>query len=306
MTSIRSETIILFGEVLADIFDDRRVFGGAPFNVARHLKALGLHPVLISRIGNDELGHELLAQIKDAGMDDCGIQRDDLHPTGQVMVHLEDRGHRFEILPEQAYDFIHAGMSHSTSLAMCPQLIYFGTLAQRNAISAHALVTLFLSNQGKVPCLLDINLRKPWYDLHTLEYSLIHANLIKINQEELDELALLFELTGINREQKAAALLKQFDLDSILTTCGEEGAWQLDKDGKVSNINGLISSRPVMDTVGAGDGFAAVYILGLLRKWPIKLTLSRANAFAAALCEIRGAIPDTSDFYEPFIADWNR
>lgn len=306
MTFIRSEKIILFGEVLADIFDDRRVFGGAPFNVAHHLKAFGLHPVLISRIGNDELGRELLARIKDAGMDDCGIQLDDLHPTGQVMVHLEERGHRFEILPEQAYDFIHAGMSHSIALAVRPQLIYFGTLAQRKAISAHALVTLLLSNQGKVPCLLDINLRKPWYDLHTIEHSLIHANLIKINQEELDVLALLFRLTGVSRVQKAAALLKQFDLDSMLITCGEEGAWQFDKDGKVSTINGLISSRSVMDTVGAGDGFAAVYILGLLRKWPIMLTLSRANAFAAALCEIRGAIPDSSDFYGPFIADWNR
>ncbi|MER2512525.1 MAG: carbohydrate kinase [Nitrosomonas ureae] len=306
MSSIRSETIILFGEVLADIFGDRRVFGGAPFNVARHLQAFGLHPVLISRIGNDELGRELLAQIKDAGMDDCGIQLDDLHPTGQVMVHLEEGGHRFEILPEQAYDFIHAGMSQSTSLAMCPQLIYFGTLAQRNAISAHALATLLLSNQGKAPCLLDINLRKPWYDLRTIEHSLIHANLIKINQEELDVLALLFRLTGVSQVQKAAALLKRFGLDSTLITCGEEGAWQLDKDGKVNNIEGVISSRPVMDTVGAGDGFAAVYILGLLRKWPIMLTLSRANAFAAALCEIRGAIPDSSDFYGPFIADWKR
>lgn len=306
MSSIRSETIILFGEVLADIFGDRRVFGGAPFNVARHLQAFGLHPVLISRIGNDELGRELLAQIKDAGMDDCGIQPDDLHPTGQVMVHLEEGGHRFEILPEQAYDFIHAGMSHSTSLAMHPQLIYFGTLAQRNAISAHALVTLFLSNQGKAPCLLDINLRKPWYDLRTIEHSLIHANLIKINQEELDVLALLFRLTGVSRVRKAAALLKRFDLDSMLITCGEEGAWHLDKNGKVTHIDGVISSRPVMDTVGAGDGFAAVYILGLLRKWPIMLTLSRANAFAAALCEIRGAIPDSPGFYGPFIADWKR
>ncbi|WP_293006164.1 carbohydrate kinase [Nitrosomonas sp.] len=302
MASIKSETIILFGEVLVDIFDDRKVFGGAPFNVARHLQAFGLHPVLISRIGNDELGCELLAQIKDANMDDCGIQRDNLHPTGQVMVHMEGRGHRFEILPEQAYDFIHAGMSHRISSAMCPQLIYFGTLAQRSSISAHALVTLFDSN--KAPRLLDINLRKPWYDTHTIKHSLIHADLVKINQEELDVLALLFRPPGINRVQKAAALIKHFDLDSMLVTCGEDGAWQLGKDNKVTNINGLVSSRPVVDTVGAGDGFASVYILGLLRGWPIMLTLSRANAFAAALCEIRGAIPDSSDFYGPFIADW--
>ncbi|MBY0475670.1 MAG: carbohydrate kinase [Nitrosomonas sp.] len=302
MASIKSETIILFGEVLVDIFDDRKVFGGAPFNVARHLQAFGLHPVLISRIGNDELGCELLAQIKDANMDDCGIQRDNLHPTGQVMVHLEERGHRFEILPEQAYDFIHAGMADRVSSTICPQLIYFGTLAQRNSISAHALVTLLRSN--KAPRLLDINLRKPWYDMHTIKHSLIHADLVKINQEELDVLVPLFRLPGINRVQKAAALIKHFNLDSMLVTCGEEGAWQLGKDSKVTNIDGLVSSRPVVDTVGAGDGFASVYILGLLRGWPIMLTLLRANAFAAALCEIRGAIPDSSDFYGSFIADW--
>lgn len=302
MASIKSETIILFGEVLVDIFDDRKVFGGAPFNVARHLQAFGLHPVLISRIGNDELGCELLAQIKDANMDDCGIQRDNLHPTGQVMVHLEERGHRFEILPEQAYDFIHAGMADRISSTICPQLIYFGTLAQRNSISAHALVTLLNSN--KAPRLLDINLRQPWYDMHTIKHSLIHADLVKINQEELDVLVPLFRLPGINRVQKAAALIKHFNLDSMLVTCGEEGAWQLGKDSKVTNIGGLVSPRAVVDTVGAGDGFASVYILGLLRGWPIMLTLSRANAFAAALCEIRGAIPDSSDFYESFIADW--
>ncbi len=302
MSSIKSETIILFGEVLADIFDDRKVFGGAPFNVARHLQAFGLHPVLISRIGNDPLGGELLAQIKNTEMDDCGIQRDDFHPTGQVIVHLEEGGHRFEILPEQAYDYIHAGMADRIASTMCPQLIYFGTLAQRNAISAHALVTLF--NSSKAPRLLDINLRKPWYDMSTIEHSLIHADLVKINQDELDVLASLFQSPGISRVQKAAALIKHFNLDSMLVTCGEEGAWQLGKDSKVTNIDGLVSSRSVVDTVGAGDGFASVYILGLLRGWPIMLTLSRANVFAAALCEIRGAIPDSSDFYEPFIADW--
>ncbi|WP_172592346.1 PfkB family carbohydrate kinase [Nitrosomonas supralitoralis] len=302
MASIGSETIILFGEVLADIFDDRKVFGGAPFNVARHLQAFGLHPLLISRIGNDELGCELLAQIKDIGMDDCGIQLDDLHPTGQVIVHMEERGHRFEILPEQAYDYIQADISHRIISALCPKLIYFGTLAQRNAVSAHALVSLLHSN--KAPRLLDINLRKPWYDTRILKHSLMHANLVKINQEELDVLAVLFRLPGINEVQKAAALIKHFGLDSMLVTCGEEGAWQLDIENKVINVAGVVSSQPLVDTVGAGDGFASVYLLGHLRRWPVSLTLSRANTFAAALCEIRGAIPDSPDFYKPFIADW--
>jgi len=303
MTSIQAETILLFGEVLADIFDDRKVFGGAPFNVARHLQAFGLHPVLITRTGNDELRRELLAVIKDAGMDDCGIQLDVSHPTGQVMVHMEGREHRFEILPEQAYDYIHAGITHMITLAVRPQLIYFGTLAQRSAKSAQALGALIRSSNA--PRFLDINLRKPWYDAPILERSLRRANLVKINQEELDILTSLFRLSGKNQVQNADALVRCFGLDRVLVTCGEQGAWLLDNEGKVEGVEGSASSRPLMDTVGAGDGFASVYILGLLRGWPATLTLSRANDFAATLCEIRGAIPDSPEFYEPFIKDWN-
>ena len=303
MTSIQAETILLFGEVLADIFDDRKVFGGAPFNVARHLQVFGLHPVMITRTGNDELRRELLAVIKDAGMDDCGIQLDVSHPTGQVMVHMEGREHRFEILPEQAYDYIHAGITHMITLAVRPQLIYFGTLAQRSAKSAQALGALIRSSNA--PRFLDINLRKPWYDAPTLERSLRRANLVKINQEELDILTSLFRLSGKNQVQNADALVRCFGLDRVLVTCGEQGAWLLDNEGKVEGVEGSASSRPLMDTGGAGDGFASVYILGLLRGWPATLTLSRANDFAATLCEIRGAIPDSPEFYEPFIKDWN-
>lgn len=236
-------------------------------------------------------------------MDDCGIQLDVSHPTGQVMVHMEGREHRFEILPEQAYDYIHAGITHMITLAVRPQLIYFGTLAQRSAKSAQALGALIRSSNA--PRFLDINLRKPWYDAPTLERSLRRANLVKINQEELDILTSLFRLSGKNQVQNADALVRCFGLDRVLVTCGERGAWLLDNEGKVEGVEGSASSRPLMDTVGAGDGFASVYILGLLRGWPATLTLSRANDFAATLCEIRGAIPDSADFYEPFIKDWN-
>lgn len=299
---MQTETVLLFGEVLVDIFNDRKVFGGAPFNVARHLQAFGLHPVLLTRIGDDELRRQLLAVIADAGMDDCGIQIDALHPTGQVMVHMEGCEHRFEILPQQAYDYIHAGMARMITLAVRPQLIYFGTLAQRHAISAQALT--MLTRSSKAPRLLDINLRKPWYDRLTIERSLKRANLVKINQQELEILVSLFQLAGKDPVQKAAALIKCFAVDNLLVTCGEQGAWQLDNDGNIINVEGLLSSQPLLDTVGAGDGFAAVYILGLLRGWPATLTLPRANAFAAALCGIRGAIPDSADFYKPFIVDW--
>ncbi len=295
-------TVILFGEVLADVFRDRKVLGGAPFNVARHLQAFGLHPVLISRTGNDELRNELLAAMAAAGMDDRGIQLDVSRPTGRVLVHQAQDGHRFEILPEQAYDYIHAGLTHMITLAMRPQLVYFGTLVQRNVVSSRALTALVRSSNA--PRLLDVNLREPWYDAAIIERSLQRANLAKVNQQELDILASLFRLSGKTEAKKAAALVKRFALDNILVTCGEQGAWQLDKQGKAVHVEGSKFTRPLVDTVGAGDGFSAVFILGILRGWPVRLTLLRANAFAAALCGIRGAIPDAADFYQPFIAEW--
>ena len=94
--------VVLFGEVLADVFPDRSVLGGAPFNVARHLQAFGLLPLLITRVGDDQLGRELVATMTRLGMTVEGVQQDPLHPTGQVIVHIEEGSHRFEIPPDQA------------------------------------------------------------------------------------------------------------------------------------------------------------------------------------------------------------
>jgi len=186
--------VALFGEVLADRFPDRSVLGGAPFNVARHLRAFGLHPVLITRTGNDELREELLASMARFEMDTLGVQCDPAHPTGQVMVRMEQGGHRFEIPPDQAYDFIHAGVTRLVALSTQPELIYFGTLAQRHKISRQALNSLFRSVGA--PRLLDVNLREPWYDAQTLKRSLLRADLVKINHEELASIARQLQLPG--------------------------------------------------------------------------------------------------------------
>ncbi|NNM83413.1 MAG: carbohydrate kinase, partial [Burkholderiales bacterium] len=156
-----SGTVVLFGEVLADRFPDGDVLGGAPFNVARHLKAFGLNPVLITRVGNDELKDELMRRMVDCGMETLGVQIDPEHPTGQVLVHFEDGKHRFEIAPDQAYDHIHAGMAERASLSIQPDLVYFGTLAQRNKVSRRALCNLLRCD---APRMLDLNLREPWYN----------------------------------------------------------------------------------------------------------------------------------------------
>jgi fructokinase len=293
--------VVLFGEVLADVFPEGAVLGGAPFNVARHLKAFGRNPILLSRIGSDALGRKVLSAMTASRMDTGGIQLDRHHPTGQVKVHLEENSHRFEILPAQAYDFIHPAVARMTRLPLNPALVYFGTLAQRHDVSRRALSTLLRSTDAAK--LLDVNLRAPWYDVPTLRSALQQAHIVKLNAEELDTLTGLFELPEDTPHARAKELMRRFDLHQMVVTCGAGGAWQIARNGKVTEA-AAAPDAPVADTVGAGDGFAAVYIFGTLRHWPMEKTLARANAFAAAICGIRGAIPDHADFYEPFLHEW--
>ena len=297
------KVVALFGEVLADVFPDQSILGGAPFNVARHLKAFGLHPVIITRTGNDALRDDLLKEMNRLGLDVSGVQRDSNYPTGQVKVHLEDAGHRFEIMQDQAYDHIHAGKTHMMTLSLKPELAYFGTLAQRGMESRLAL-DKFLS-AVRCPRFLDINLRKPWYNKHTIRRSLLRSDIVKMNEDELDIVAKYFKLNGETLQASALNLFRQFGLQQLLVTSGESGAWQINQKKELIKTEPVQLAQPLVDTVGAGDAFAAVFIIGLLSHWPAFVTLQRANQFAAALCTVRGGAPQQLDFYTPFKQEWN-
>jgi fructokinase len=299
----KNSRVVLFGEVLADIFSDRTVLGGAPFNVARHLKIFGRNPVLLSRVGNDDMGKDVLGTMAQSGMDTSGVQLDKIHPTGQVKVHLENGGHRFEILPTQAYDYIHPAIARMVRLPLSPALVYYGTLAQRHAVSRRAL-DMLLRSTGAAK-FLDINLRVPWYDKNTLRLSLQRADIVKLNVDELGVLAEMFNLPEESQQAQVRQLMSQFDVEQLVVTCGAEGAWQMSRAGKVTEAHPNDQSVTVVDSVGAGDGFSAVYILGVLRRWPLPMILERANAFAAAICGIRGAIPEHENFYRPFKLAWD-
>ena len=187
-------------------------------------------------------------------------------------------------------------------LPLSPALVYFGTLAQRQADSHRALTTLLRSTDAAK--FLDINLRPLCYDENSLRSSLQYADILKLNNEELDVLAKMFALSSESTQARAGELLKQFDLDRVVVTCGAEGAWQINRAGEFVEVMIGDQHTTVIDTVGAGDAFAAVYILGTLRHWPVRTTLERANIFAAAICGIRGAIPEQADFYDRFIREW--
>ncbi len=309
--SSAGSTILLFGEVLVDCFPDREVEGGAPFNVAHHLHGLGhevgIAPVLVTRIGKDERGRRLLESIQKAGLPIDGVQQDCLNPTGQVDITLdkETGGHRFEIVPDQAWDFIHAEMARLVSLSRRPQWIYFGTLAQRGA-SRPALRALLQStlHSERARAFLDINLRDPWVRKDVLRWSLGKADIVKVNEEELHRVAHMLGLGSGAARALGERMIQSFALRYLLVTQGEQGAWLLGSDGGYFHSGAPKPVTDAVDTVGAGDGFASVFLLGMTQGWPMDRTLQRAHRFAGEICRLRGAIPDSADFYRPFLAEW--
>lgn len=296
-------SVAIFGEVLADVFPDQTVLGGAPFNVARHLQALGAHPVMISRTGMDVLGAELLADMRRLGMALSGMQQDSQRLTGQVRVSLTAAGHAFEILPDQAYDHVCPETTRRVVGDMLPELAYFGTLAQRQSSSRLAVQAML--EACACPVFLDINLRAPWYDVDVIGNSLRAADIVKLNDEELALVADLFGLASLAPEGQARALQQHFDLQQVLVTCGAAGSWLLDEVANLHRVGPALGDGPLVDTVGAGDAYAAVIMLGRLRGWGVAESMRRATTYAAAICRVRGAVPEDVTFFAPFRQAWD-
>ncbi len=295
MPDIGNGQPIIFGEVLFDIFPDgSRVLGGAPFNVAWHLQAFGCAPLFVSRIGKDALGEEVSAAMQQWGMQGSGLQVDPVYPTGEVRVSIENGEPAYDIVADQAYDYI-----HSTDLPELESasLAYHGTLALRNHQSASALDRLLQS--GHTPVFLDINLRPPWWNREAARRMLDRAKWLKLNEHELAELL----ESDIDVQAGAAALIEQYGLSLLIVTRGKQGASMYSDSGKVFNVVPEGVSK-VVDTVGAGDAFTSVCLLGLMQDWDMQEILRRAQHFASAVVGVRGATIKDRGFYEPFISEW--
>lgn len=288
--------IHIFGEVLFDHFPDgSRVLGGAPFNVAWHLQALKQSPHFISRVGDDPEGREI-AELMDAwGMSRYALQTDSAHPTGSVKVTIEQGEPHFDIVNKCAYDFIDEEPLARNSTE---GVLYHGSLAIRNPVSRSALETLKAGHRGKI--FVDVNLRPPWWDQATLKPLLSDANWIKLNEAELITL-----LPGYpDLESRMKAFSKQFNIEILVVTRGDQGAIACNNEALFTSVHpGQIVT--VVDTVGAGDAFASVLMLGLVEQWPLPITLERAQAFASALVGRRGATVADKAFYRSFYDRWN-
>lgn len=287
---------LIFGEVLFDHFPDgETVLGGAPFNVAWHLQALGARPLMISRVGADDQGARVTQAMRAWGMDDGGIQTDTRRATGRVDVVFADGEPEYDIRPGSAFDAIAAEALPPLSGAA---LLYHGTLALREPASRQALETL-LRFCG-APVFLDVNLRAPWWNREDVADLVARARWVKLNRTELDTLA-----GGAGAPaDRARRWIDELGLGLVIVTEGADGAFAVDASGRVVR-------RPpprvteVVDPVGAGDAFSAVIVLGLLLGWDLETALARAQSFAAAVVGRRGAISADPRHYRAFARAWD-
>jgi fructokinase len=316
-----NKTPFIFGEVLFDCFPDgSKVLGGAPFNVAWHLKAFGCSPLLISRVGNDAKGKAIRDTMDEWNMPADFIQTDRLHPTGVVNVTFFNGEPSYDIVKDSAWDFIdkdeitknmEIGRDLNNSAFNKPYL-YHGSLALRNSQSLEALKMtqkrLKRDSETNAPTVfLDINLRPPHYSSQLIARLFDTANRIKLNDDELNE---IFQMICKNppdkvydETMKVHSIMKLYSLKSLLLTKGSKGAILHMKDGKSFSVEPE-ENVTVIDTVGAGDGFTSIVILGDLMGWNYETTLSRAQSFAAKIVGQKGATTTDRNFYEPFIIDW--
>ncbi|MGB5669930.1 MAG: carbohydrate kinase [Sedimenticolaceae bacterium] len=285
--------LCIFGEVLFDHFaDGARVLGGAPFNVAWHLQAFGQAPHFVSRVGNDPEGGSIRAAMADWGMDTSGLQTDPAHPTGRVEVRFVDGEPTYDIVHPCAYDAIEP----LPGSAGC-NLLYHGSLGLREPRSRHTLQQLLDCNPATV--FVDVNLRPPWWQREQVLNMLRTAHWVKLNTDELARLS----GSGPGDAPSPTEFLDRHQLKGLLLTHGARGAELFTAAGDHFTVQ-PDRDIEVMDTVGAGDAFASVMILGLANEWPLDLTLQRAQTFASRIVGNRGATVSDATFYQSFAKQW--
>ena len=291
--SVAVNRICVFGEVLFDHFPDgKRVLGGAPFNVAWHLQAFGQSPLFISRVGQDPEGQLIRDAMERWGMATERLQIDEQHPTGRVTVELVDGEPSYDIVRPAAWDAI-----ETERAGYGCGILYHGTLALREQASRMTLEAIRNSAEGSV--FVDVNLRSPWWQRESVLAQLVPANWVKLNS---DELALLMPTEKPDRDA-ALQFIDRHELDGVILTHGSKGAEILTADGEHAGARPE-SDVPVVDTVGAGDAFASIILLGLANGWPLQQMLERAQSFASQIVGQRGATVSDPAFYRPFIESW--
>jgi fructokinase len=291
--------VVGIGEVLWDLLLTGKQLGGAPANFAYHSHALGAQTHMVTRVGNDEYGHEIIRRFQNMGLPDSTVQVDRSKPTGTVKVVLSGDGlAHFTVLEDVAWDYITV-TNEALAVARVADAICFGSLAQRCEPSRNAIQQLVTTTPGHALRVFDINLRQQFYSREVIEKSLQLANVLKLNDDELPKLAEMFGLAPLTKHKHGDRVADQikaqleffartFDLRLVALTRGPGGSL-LYQEGRWSDCES--SPVQVIDTVGAGDSFTASLVLGLLRKMDLDEINTVANEIARYVCSQAGGTP---------------
>ena len=281
--------IVGLGEILWDVFPERKILGGAPANFAYHISQFGFNGYAVSAIGKDLLGKEILDSLEQKGLNHL-IESTDF-PTGEVKVSVDNWGvPQYKICEGVAWDNIPFTPALA-SLAKETQVVCFGSLAQRNKVS-RATIHAFLDAMPKDSLkIFDINLRLHYYTKEVIEFSLEKADILKINDEEVVKIAQLFGWEGAEKEI-CKQLLSKYQLDILILTKGTEGSWVLTPKEESFLPTPKIT---IADTVGAGDSFTAAFIASHLHGRCLVASHQLAVEVSAYVCQQHGAMPRLAD-----------
>ena len=280
--------VVGIGEILWDILPDGRQLGGAPANFAFHARALGAASVIVSAVGDDRPGREILAKLGTRGLDPSGIATVSSAPTGTVTVALDAGGiPHYTIHEGVAWDVIPwtAGLG---DIAARAHAVCFGTLAQRSPVSRATIGSFLDATRPDCLRVLDLNLRQSYFSRETVHGLLERATVLKLNDDELTTVAGMLSLPG-PETRVLAALLGAYPLTVIALTKGPSGSRLFGPGVDLSHPG---YSAETEDTVGAGDAFTATLVAGLLKKKSWEEIGDRANRIAGYVCSRKGAWPD--------------
>ena len=280
--------VVGMGEALWDVLPEGRKIGGAPANFAYHVSQFGLPGIVVSAVGDDPLGDEILENFDSKGL----THKVDKvpYPTGTVQVELDRDGiPMYDIKENVAWDNIPFS-PELEEIAKNTRAVCFGSLAQRNVVSRNT-ISKFLDSMPKNDdslIVFDVNLRQGFYTKEILCDSMERCNILKINDEELVAVSRLFGYPGIDLQDKCWILLGKYNLKMLILTCGVNGSYVF-TPGKVS-----FQPTPkveVADTVGAGDSFTAAFISSILKGESVEEAHSKAVRTSAFVCTQKGAMP---------------
>lgn len=286
--------MIVVGEILIDIFDDYWRIGGAPFNFAFHVKQMGWPVRLFTRVGQDAYGKDILDLLAKHGFSTRDVQIDARRPTGSVRVALDQQGvPQFDIRTDVAYDCLDLKTVGSIDWPSV-RMIYLGTLAQRTHGGFNRIQQFVMQRAPGTKVFCDINLRPPHVNVEAVKASLQQADIVKLNTEELAKIQGLFD--GLEPTDGGVEWLMQgFSVEMLILTRGREGS-------TIHTAQQTVTVPPatgdkIIDTVGAGDAYAAVSAVGYLTGMPLDALAEAASAFAAQICALPGAVPEDEAVY---------